>query len=259
MNQLEKKYLKLSYDLLGKWITPSYEQLLQRYELYPEEFVLEEIGGLHYFLFCYPLVTEHNRELLEQGILLVYKSDTVVADLAFMHGEANSVFKNEEVFDYISNDSDWSYLQHYTLFSLMFSNLPYPYCYGDKKEELEGEVTFFTNAYVSKKYRRKNIFTNMLEISKEQVLRYVQNECTYYSVFSLDPDVACYGEDTQKEAYVYSMKDEKTRMLNKQILEEKGYQCIRLEEEVEDPNSDGTKLWFAVSKEKEFIIETEIS
>lgn len=257
MNTLEKKYFDLSYELLGKWITPSYEELFNRYSKYPQEYTLEEMNGFYYFLFCYPLVTIDENELLEQGILLVYKDETVIADLAFMHGSCENVMKSEEVFDYISKESDWSYLEHYTFANLAFI-LEYPYCYSDKKENFEGEVTFFTNAYVTKSYRRQNIFSNMLQLSKEQVLRYVDNECTYYATFSLDPDIACYGPDTQKEPYIYSMKDEADRMRNKEILEHKGYFCLKLEEEKPDRNSDGTKLWFGVLKEKEKIVINDI-
>lgn len=257
MNQFLEKYLKLSYALLGRGVTPSYEQLQARYTLYPEEYVLEEINGLIYFLFCYPLVTKHNQELLEEGILLVFDKDTVIADLAFMHGNLNDMMKNEDVFDYISNDSDWSYLQHYTLLSYMFEDLPYPYCYADKTLDFQGEVSLFTNAYVTKSYRKNSIFSHMLEISKEQILRYSNDECTYYSAFSLDPDIACYGPDTPKEPYVYSFKDEEDRMRNKEILEKKGYVCIKLQEL--DAPSDGTKLWFAVLKENEIIIETNVN
>lgn len=257
MNLLEKKYFDLSYQLLGKWITPSYSELLERYTKYPQEFSLEEINGYYYFLFCYPLVVDHDSELLEEGILLVYENEKVIADLAFMHGTTETIMKNKEVFDYISNDSDWSYLQHYTFANLTF-NLEYPYCYSDLMETFEGEVTFFTNAYVTRTYRKQNIFSNMLEMSKEQVLRYVDNECTYYAVFSLDPDVACYGADTTNEPYIYTMKDEEDRMRNKEILEKKGYVCVRLEEEHPDPTSDGTKLWFAVLKELEQIVVVNV-
>lgn len=257
MNLLEKKYFDLSYQLLGKWITPSYSELFERYTTNPQEFSLEEINGYYYFLFCYPLVTENESELLEEGILLVYENETVIADLAFMHGATENIMKSEKVFDYISNDSDWSYLEHYTFANLTFE-LEYPYCYSNLKETFEGEVSLFTNAYVTKSYRNQNIFSNMLEMSKEQTLRYVDNECTYYAVFSLDPDIACYGPDTSQEPYFYSMKDEEDRMRNKEILEKKGYFCVRLEEDQPDPSSDGTKLWFAVLKEFEQIVVVNV-
>lgn len=256
MNELTKYYFEKAYTLLGKWITPSKAKLLARYNLYPEECTCEEINGYHYFLFCYPLVNVDNIELLEQGILLVFEHDTVIADLAFMHGSMNAVMKSEQVYDEITTDSDWSFLQYYTLCNMMFPDYAYPYCLHNTNDDFPGETTFFTNAYVTKTYRKKGIFTNMIQISKEQSLRNETGKTIYYSVFSLDPDVACYGPDTTSQPYIYSMKDETDRMRNKAILEKFNYTVIRLEETEPEKESDGTKLWFAVIKENENIIET---
>ncbi len=249
-----EKYFKLAYDLLSSWLLPSYEQFIHRYELYPEECSVEEINGYHYLIFVYPLVVENNYELLEQGIVLVFDGDKVIADNAFMHGMMDDVMNNERVYDEITTDSDWSYLQHYTLCSMMFPNVLYPCCKSDNQDTFIGEACFFTNAYVTKRYRKQHIFTNMLDITKEMILRHCDEDTIYYSVFSLDPDIACYGEDTPDKPYIYSMKDEKDRMRNKQILEKFGYTAVKLEETEPDMNSDGTKLWFAVYKENEHII-----
>ena len=51
------------------------------------------------------------------------------------------------------------------------------------------------------------------------------------------------------------MKDEPARLLNKAILEKKGFLGVKLED-LED-SQDGTKLWFALLKENEFIQEVE--
>ncbi len=257
MEKNTKKYFDLAVDMLGHWLTPSRAELEARYALFPEECTLEEINGLHYLLFCYPLVTTQNIELLEQGILLVYENDTVVADLAFMHGSTNAIMKSQDVYDEITTDSDWSFLQYYTLCNMMFPEAPYPYYQNNTNDDFPGETCFFTNAYVTKTYRKQGIFTNMLQITKEQVLRNETGLTTYYSVFSLDPDVACYGPDTQKEPYIYSMKDEADRMRNKHILEQFGYVAVKLEETNPKEDDDGTKLWFAVCKETENIIETQ--
>lgn len=256
MDDLTKQYFEKAYTLLGKWLTPSKDELLARYHIYPDECTCEEINGYHYFLFCYPLVNIDKVELLEQGILLVFDHDTIIADLAFMHGSMNAIMKSKQVYDEITTDSDWSFLQYYTLCNFMFPEKPYPYCFHNTNDDFPGETAFFTNAYVTKSYRKKGFFTNMLEISKEQVLRNEVGKSVYYSVFSLDPDVACYGPDTLPEPYVYTMADEANRMRNKAILEKFHYNVIRLEETEPDEESDGTKLWFAVAKENENIIET---
>lgn len=259
MDKKIKKYFDLAYGRLGHWLTPTYEQLMQRYAIFPEECTLDEIDGYTYLLFCYPLVVKENIELLEQGILLVYENENIIADLAFMHGSMDDVMHDEEVYDEISSESDWSYLQHYTMCTLAFPNIPYPCCKNNITTTFDGEACFFTNIYVTKRYRKQHIFTNMLDITKEMVLRNCVDITILYSAISLDPDIASYGEDTPKEAYVYSMKDEPIRMINKQILENKGYFVVKLDEIEPNEESDGTKLWFAICKENEMIIQSEIA
>ena len=46
------------YSFLKNWLTPAYEELLERYTEYPQEYSLEEIDGYTYFLFCYPVLPE---------------------------------------------------------------------------------------------------------------------------------------------------------------------------------------------------------
>ena len=251
MNEKEKKYFDLSYAKLGEWLTPSYEELLERYTKYPQEFTLEEVNEYVYYLFCYPVL-----DTLEQGILLVYEKENIIADLAFVHSTMHDTLTDTKIYDYMSEDSDWSYLQHYIICNYFYPSLPYPYT---KKDILvkNTEVIYFTNIYVTKRYRQQHIFSRMLDISKEQVLRYMTGDIHTISIISLDPDIACYGEDTPNEPYIYSMKDEKDRMRNKAILEKKGYMALKLEETQVQENSDGTKLWFAINKENVHIEQVE--
>lgn len=248
MEKLKKKYFDLSWAFLKNYIGLPYEEMIKRYQQYPEDCILEEKDDLVYFLFSYELVKG-----LERGILLVYDQDMIIADCSFMHGSMENVMKEKNIYDYITLESDWSNLEYYTLCNYMF-DLPYPYCFSDKKESFEGEVSFFTNAYVTMDYRKQGIFSEMLDLSKEMIFRNTSQEI-YYSIFSLDPDIPCYGPDTKDEPYYYSMKDEPTRLLNKRILESKGYIGIRLEDEEEN---DGSKLWYAVYKGKEQIIDLEL-
>lgn len=253
MDDLCKKYFKKAYDLLGKWMPRSYEEFLFRYQNFPEECSVEEIDGYYYLIFVFPIIYTQDEVLLEQGITLVFDQENIIADNSFFHGTMNDVMNYRNVYDAITTDSDWLYLQYYTLCQMMFPEVPYPFCDSNQEQTFYGETCFFKNAYVTKRYRNQHIFTNMLEITKEMALRTSVESTIYYSAFSLDPDIACYGEDTPKEPYIYSMNDEAERMRNKSILEKKGYLVVKLEEDIPDENSDGTKIWFAISKENTYI------
>lgn len=243
MNTMD--YFKRAYELLQNYLNMSYESFVNK-----SVSTIEEMDGLVYFLFCYPIV-----EGLERGILLVYEGDQVIADLAFMHGSLDDCMKQESVYDAITLESDWSNLEYFTLAHYYFYDLDYPYCRSDRYDSFDGEAVFFTNAYVTKAYRRRGIFFHMLDVSKEMVCRNKVASCIIYSVFSLDPDIPCYGPDTTDEPYYYSMKDEPTRLLNKEILEKRGYVGVHLEDE---EATDGSKLWYALLKEQEQIVEMDV-
>lgn len=248
MEKLKKMYFDLSWGFLKDYIALPYDQMINYYQHNPDACILEKKDTLNYFLFSYPLVNG-----LERGILLVYDKEIIIADCSFMHGSMDAVMKEEKIYDYITLESDWSNLEYYTLCNYMFDE-EYPYCFSKKDRFFEGEVSFFTNAYVTKTYRRQGIFSYMLDLSKEIIFRQSKEEI-YYSIFSLDPDIPCYGPDTKDEPYYYSMKDEPTRLLNKKIIENKGYIALRLEDEEE---GDGSKLWYAVYKGKEKIIDVDM-
>lgn len=251
MMENKKNYFDKAYALLGKWLTPSYEELLERFELYPEDCTVEQAGGYTYILFCYPLL----QGKMEQGILLVYDGDTVIADLAFYHAHMKDVLSEKSIYDYMSEDSDWSYLQHYIVCNYFHPETEYP-CQEETNLQQE-EVLFFTNIYVTKRYRKQGIFRIMHMMSMEQVLRYETEAVSVISCISLDPDIACYGEDTPQVPYRYSMKDEQDRMRNKVILESMGYVVLKLEEDHPEENLDGTKRWFAVREARERVVEVE--
>lgn len=239
------KYMEKAYTLLHAFLQCSYADFCEKTDV-----VMEQIQAWTYLILVYPMVSG-----LERGILLVFDHEQVIADLAFMHGHLDDVLKKESVYDAITLDSDWSNLEYYTLCHYYFPDLDYPYCRSKKEENFSGEVVFFTNAYVTKKYRKQGIFFSMLDISKEMVCRKMETSCLLYAVFALDPDIPCYGPDTTPEPYYYSMKDEPTRILNKSILEKRGYVGVRLEDEEEN---DGSKLWYALLKEQEQIVEVDV-
>ena len=241
----KQEYMNRTYTLLRSFLQCSYVEFCEKTSVH-----IEQIDEWIYVFLLYPIVNG-----LERGILLVYDQDQVIADLSFMHGSLDDVLKKESVYDAITLDSDWSNLEYYTLCHYYFPDLAYPYCQSKKEETFFGEVIFFTNAYVTKSYRQKGIFFSMLDISKEMVCRQIKTSCILYAVFALDPDIPCYGPDTTPEPYYYSMKDEPARLRNKSILEKRGYVGVRLEDEEE---KDGSKLWYALLKEQEQIVEVDV-
>ncbi len=236
---MKKKYFDLSWKFLKEYIGLDYEIVISHLD----EFILEEIDGFYYLAFWYELVPG-----LERVIVLVYDQENVIADLSFMHTSMDCVMKDWLVFDFITSESDWSNLEHFTLCNYMFDGYEYPYC---GNEFFDGEALFFTNCYVSKRYRKKGIFFNMLDLSRDAGLRECEKETILYSIVSLDPDIPCYGEDTTNEPYYYSMKDEPVRLVNKEILEKRGYVCVRLED---DEENDGSKLWYGLLKQNVEIV-----
>ncbi len=237
---MKKKYFDLSWAFLKDYIGLDYDVVA----VHLSEFILEEIDGYYYLAFWYGLVAG-----LERVIVLVYDQDKVIADLSFMHASMDGVMKDRLIYDFITNESDWSNLEHFTLCNYMFDGYEYPYSGNDS---FVGEALFFTNCYVSKRYRKKGIFFHMLDLSRDVGLRECEKETILYAIVSLDPDIPCYGEDTTNEPYYYSMKDEPVRLLNKEILEKRGYICVRLED---DEQNDGSKLWYGVLKQNVEIVD----
>lgn len=251
MKKTDKKYLDLMYSFLKNWLTPAYEELLERYTEYPQEYSLEEIDGYTYFLFCYPVLPE-----VEQMVLLVFEEDRIIADLACIHTTMDILLTRKDLYQYMSEDSDWSYLQHYILCNYFYPEIPYP-CLVSSVNISCQDVLCFSNIYVSRRFRRQHIFSNMLSMTYERAVRYRTGNTQCISCISLDPDVACYGEDSSDVPYIYSMKDETDRMRNKSILEGKGYTVFKLEETEPQENNDGTKLWFAVLQQLILIEQTD--
>ena len=93
---------------------------------------------------------------------------------------------------------------------------------------------------------------------REASLRSVSGAQILSCAISLDPDIACYGPDAKDEPYYYNYEtDEPRRMKNAEIAEKRGYEVIRLQEDDPRPDSDGTKIWFAVRYEQDLIIDQD--
>lgn len=248
MNLKNTLVLKRSLRLLEKWL-PANADAMMDYYIHNEEHTDYETddNALFYCLFSYPVVQKENNSLLERIILLVYDRDQIIADCSALHGSMENVLNNTEVIHYLCNESDWMDLEHYTLCNAFFP---------DPLTSVTGDALLFANAYVTIAYRQKGIFTRMLQMVRDHALKDAHGDALLYSVLSLDPDIACYGPDASEEPYVYSMKqDEPKRLRNSQVMKKLGWLPVKLEETSPSEDDDGTKLWFAIRKEKDRIID----
>lgn len=232
-------YLRKSLELLEKWIPQPVEPMLQYYQQYPIDFDIYEDR----YVYC---IFSWKEDMYERIILLVYENDQIIADCASVHCHYDTLMNDHRFFDQMSEESDWMYLEHYIMQNIIVKDEMYPQC----------EILMYTNAYVSKRVRRKGILREMDEMMRAFVLREQTGNVKLGCIFSMDPDIACYGEDKRNEPYYYSFEaDEPDRMRNCEIAKKIGYEPIRLEEVKEDQDSDGTKLWFCYKIENNVILE----
>lgn len=260
MNHMESEYFGLSFHLLEEWLPEKPERMMEWYQNHSGDTDLEEDGHhLVYCLFSFPVLDHNGNEypdfftsghgILERIILLVYDHDQIIADCSAFHGSAENVCHNKNILHYLQSESDWMDLEHYTLCGTFLVG---------HEINIPGEALLYSNAYVTTSYRQKGIFTRMLEMMRDHSLRYAYGNTVLYSILSLDPDVACYGPDTPDHPYVYSMEqDEPKRFRNAEIMKKLGYLPVHLEESEPVENDDGTKLWFALRKEEDQIIDTD--
>ncbi len=247
MNTLEI-YIERALTMLEKWLPRSKEELQKHYKEHPEDCDGMWKDDFYYCLFSW------KEKQAERIILLVYDNDIVIADLSAMHCPIDTLMHDVTFYDAMSFESDWMYLEHYILSSLLFPKRAYP-DFSSPIQNCEGEALLFSNAYVTRTYRNRKIFTNMESMTRSFALRKTTGLSRLASIFSLDPDVACYGPDTQDEPYIYCYeKDEPVRGMNAKIAEKIGYEPLKLEETEHHEEDDGTKLWFAVHMEKTIIL-----
>ena len=252
MNSFEQYYLDLSLTKLEDVLPKPKPLLMRQFASDETSWSVEQLNDLVFCLFGY-FVTDQ----MEQLILLVYDSENrIIADAGAYHTDVSSFLEQPEIYDWLSEESDWMYLEHYVLSNMMFPDHPYPFCEQNRKTEEQGEVLLYTNAYVSEAFRRRGIFRTMLETMKEYALRKNTGMAKLYTVLSMDPDIACYGPDAKDEPYYYSFeKDEPVRLQNAAIAEHVGFTPLRLEPDDPEQETDGTKLWFCVRNEICEIIE----
>lgn len=252
-----KDYLERSLRRLENWIPFSVSAMMEGYldpEVQIPDYDFEEDeNGYAYIIFSWPETDS------ERVVLLVYDERMrIIADLSAVQTDVNSLLYSQEFFDDLCEESDWMYLEHYTLCAALFDDLVYPPCENEIYTEHEGQVLLYSNAYVTRSFRKQGIFSRMLLMCRDFALRKQEGSTRLYSVISLDPDIAVYGPDANDEPYHYNFeKDEPVRTENRKILEHLGFETVRLEETEYDPEADGTKLWFAYRQETDLIIDVD--
>lgn len=240
--------------------------MMKWYNVHEEAYNIEEINGLMFCLFSFPIlmedggivrsISELDHSRLEQILLLVFDGNTIIADCAAVHASMNDIVFWEPAVEYVCTESDWMYLEHYTLCTSAFPKIPYPAPFDEEGAPLKGEALLYNNAYVTTSYRQKGIFANMIQMARDHALRFEEKHTELYSVIALDPDIACYGPDAVDEPYIYSYdKDEPLRQRNCVIMRHVGFVPVKLEELEPQERGDGTKLWFALRHEKDLIVE----
>ncbi len=251
------RYLEHSLQRLSDWLPENALDLSAYNRLPGYACTLErDDRGYVYTLFSYPVLTD-----LFLNIMLVYDSKmNIIADTAGYSCSARTMLTSRECYEYLSEDSDWTYLEYYILAEMYFAEDAW--LLRDEEERLVkdhiGQVLFFTNAYVTEVFRRQGIFKRMMRMMRDHVQRDISGRTDYYAVISLDPDIACYGPDARDEPYYYSYEqDEPVRALNREIAEHTGFTPVILEPDDPDRETDGTKLQFAVFAEKDMIIDTD--
>ena len=223
MEGKDRIFLTRSLKLLETWIPGATDIWMKRYE---ENGRLYDVSQSGPYVHCLQVIEEAG---MRRIIQLVYEGGKVAADCAawFLNKEE---LLNEENRRYLEEESDWEYWE----------------CeIAENEADLQKEtgILIYTNAYTTRRWRRKGIFHRMIR-KMEEFVSQLSDVTDLYSVISLDPDVACYGEDKLDEPYYYSMADEPVRLLNAEIIEKCGFTPLKLE--TDEPVEDGSILWFAV-------------
>lgn len=254
MNDLERKYLALSLEKLQSVLPEPPVIMLAWYSKNEDMYSVEGFGeDLISCLFAFPVSDGEALRIIQ----LVYDKDQIIADCSGIYSDMNTVVYSEDLYNYLCNESDWMYLEHFTLCSLLGMNEDYPPYKNKDQEDFPGSVFFFENAYVTKTYRKQHILTSMIDCIRDFCARDAENELNLYMAISLDPDVACYGPDASDKPYIYSMEqDEPKRKINAEIAEKLGFTPIKLEAVHPEEETDGSKLWFALCHEHDLILES---
>ena len=209
-------------------------------------FRTETAGSYTFCTLSFPWLSEDGQridaETLEGGhavhlnIVFAYDdSMKLCADLSAYTFPCRELY-NADVQDHFEQESDWLFWETEILRSL----------YGEEIQQNHSSIIcIYGSAYTTKAVRRRGLFRSCSK-QLEQFLSDKYGSITIYTAMSLDPDVACYGEDKTDRPYIYSMRDEPARLLNAEIVRRLGFTPLRLE--TSEPVEDGSLLWFACRK-----------
>ena len=245
----EKRILDiLSFLEKGSYFTK--QQMLTWLKMTPYSWCMEEDGyGYQYYLISYPLTSFTQPYLIpEKIVLLVFEGETVIADIAAVWAKTDSLLNDDSVNDALMDMDTWTQSCLYVM-KTAFQN-------HDAFKQDNALGCIICNAYVTESYRRRGIFTTMMQMVRDHCIRFSFDTAILFQTISLDPDVACYGPDKSDETYYYSMeKDEPKRMLNGEIIQHLDFAVVQLEHGEEDTLSDGTFIWYGIKAEHITIVE----
>lgn len=250
MKQNEEKYILKILSFLEKGSYFTKQQMLSWLKMHRNNWCMEEDGyGYQYCLISYPLTAfSQSSSDPEKIVLLVFDGETVIADIAAIHAKTEAMMNDETVNDAIMDIDTW------VQSSLYVMKTAFQHHKAFQRKDSIGCI--ICNAYVTNSYRRKGIFTAMMQMVRDHCVRFSHNTVTLFQTISLDPDVACYGPDASDEPYYYSMEqDEPKRILNAQIIQHLDFAAVQLEHGEEDTLSDGTFIWYAIKAEHITIVE----
>ena len=246
MDKKLKHYLKLSHSIIYDDADVPLQQFYDYYNARPDDASLEtDENGLTYCMFAIAA------EPIEDIHVFVYEGDQVVADYNGVHIRVDSLFNDKDAFRRLLEVGDWMMLEGILLGKVIHPDMEIPL--EKPIDYQEGEALLVHTAYVSKRLRRKGIYRTMADAARDFATRHVYTDMLFYTVISLDPDVASAGEDATDEPYYYEReKDDPIRATNKIIAEHTGMSPIHLDiENLYDPSTlDGTKEWYAVKADQ---------
>lgn len=250
MKQVEERYILkiLSFLERGSYFTK--QQMLSWLKRHPGNWCMEEDGyGYQYCLISYPLTSLSQPYLdPEKTVLLVFDGDTVIADIAAVSTRTDDLLHDDEISDAIMDIDTWVQSCLYVMKTAFAHHTSF-----QKKDSV---ACIICNAYVTHSYRRRGIFTAMMQMVRDHCVRFSHNTITLFQTISLDPDIACYGPDASDEPYYYSMEqDEPKRILNAEIIQHLDFAAVQLEHGEEDTLSDGTFIWYGIKAERITIVE----
>lgn len=251
MKQVEEKHILkiLSFLERGSYFTK--QQMLSWLKLHSGNWCMEEDGyGYQYCLISYPLTSFAQPFLQpEKIVLLVFDGDTVVADIAAICARTDDLLHDDEISDAIMDIDTWVQSCLYVMKTAFAHHISF--------QKTDSVGCIICNAYVTESYRRKGIFTAMMQMVRDHCVRFSHHTITLFQTISLDPDVACYGPDASDEPYYYSMEqDEPKRILNAEIIQHLDFAAVQLEHGEEDTLSDGTFIWYGIKAEHITIVES---